>query len=200
MHDIGQLPYSSFSSISHQVIDTSIAFDSAQQALASIDNYQRSMLDNFGQDQAYLSAMDGIQDYVNSIQNSLDVGMASSSIDGFLFQHREIEREFRLFEIPKKKKNKKYWKKKAKKAERELARISKQMVEAREANARGGRKRTDKQQQNYEEHKYWWDFWQNEPETFTNRTAYDEAMRDKTRAGERTIRRHRKEFEQGGHK
>lgn len=64
-----------------------------------------------------------------------------------------------------------------------------------EGNKLGGKRRTEKQQENYDAHKEWWEKWQNDPHLYTNVTAYDESMRDKTRAGLTTIRKHRKEFE-----
>ena len=64
-----------------------------------------------------------------------------------------------------------------------------------EGNQRGGSKRSELQQKNYDEHKDWWNKWQRSPNLYTNVTAYDESMRDKTGAGLTTIRKHRKEFE-----
>lgn len=64
-----------------------------------------------------------------------------------------------------------------------------------EGNKLGGKKRTKKQQDNYEVHKEWWYAWKKNPHLYTNVTAYDESMRDKTGAGLTTVRGHRKEFE-----
>jgi hypothetical protein len=63
-----------------------------------------------------------------------------------------------------------------------------------EGNKRGGSKRSEHQQKNYEEHKEYWDAWQKNPDMYSGVTAYDEAMRKKTRAAFSTIRNHREEF------
>ena len=66
-------------------------------------------------------------------------------------------------------------------------------------NSRGGKKRTASQQERYDIHKDWWDKWNNNQKLFKNKTAYDEAMIDKTGASLATVRRHRTEFSETNH-
>jgi hypothetical protein len=63
-----------------------------------------------------------------------------------------------------------------------------------ENSAKGGRKRTDEQQSHYNTHLYWWNEWSKDKGLYKNKTAYYEAMKDKTGVTERTLRDHVKEF------
>ena len=63
-----------------------------------------------------------------------------------------------------------------------------------ENSAKGGRKRTAEQQIHYDIHLHWWNEWSKNKGLYKNKTAYYEAMKDKTGVTERTLRDHVKEF------
>lgn len=63
-----------------------------------------------------------------------------------------------------------------------------------ENSSKGGRKRTVEQQANYDTHLYWWNEWHKDKSLYKNKTAYYDAMRDKTGVTEKTLRDHVKEF------
>lgn len=63
-----------------------------------------------------------------------------------------------------------------------------------ENSAKGGRKRTNEQQAHYDIHLHWWNEWSKDSGLYKNKTAYYEAMKDKTGVTERTLRDHVKEF------
>lgn len=63
-----------------------------------------------------------------------------------------------------------------------------------ENSSKGGRKRTMEQQANYDTHRYWWNEWRKDKSLYKNKTAYYDAMRDKTGVTEKTLREQVKEF------
>ena len=100
----GGVTSSCLSSISLQVLSSSTAFDTAQQAFSAIDSYQNLLASNLHQDQAYKSVIDSVRGYVDSTQARLNVGAGFSELE--LFKHKDIERRFTsvFFDLPVKKK------------------------------------------------------------------------------------------------